>query len=344
MITELSGAMGLAASDPLFWLPLVMAALTLLALLGVLLLDGIVLGAGLLMPWIAKDERVRIIRSLKPIQAADQLWLALLIASSMAAFPYAWSAMADGLYLPLLLIVLGAIARTVVIRHSVIIGNELMVWFYAATAAMGAVGFGLLLADYVTGQRFYMATLAFVALIVVSMVAVFVLLASTWVMGWAHGALQWRCASLAAFSARWTAAGMVGLSFMLALANPAIFYRWTHGDNLELALLWWVLMLAGFVWLDRLVRLRATAKLAEPSSMLPLGLSWLLVGLMLAGLVYSIFPFLILDEMTLWDAAAPLAPLQIVGVASMLTTLVVLVIQGWNYRGLFNPRPDLPVV
>lgn len=343
MITALSGAMGLAPSDPVFWLPLVMAGLSALALLGVLLLDGIALGAGLLLPWMAKDERVRVVRLLMPIQKANELWLLLLVASSMAAFPFAWSAMADGLYMPLLMIVLAAVGRAVLIRALAIITTEPIVWLYAMFSAIGAFGFGLLLADYVTGQRFYMATLAFVALVVVSMVAVFVLFAATWVMSWAHGALQWRCASLAAFSARWTAAGMVGLSFMLALANPAIFYRWTHGDNLELALIWWVLMLVGFVCLDRLVRGRATAKLAQPSSLLPLSLSWILVGFMLAGLVYSIFPFLILDEMTIWDAAAPLAPLQIVGITSLVTAPIVLIAQGWVYYRLLGRQIDASV-
>ena len=327
MIQSLSSSMGLSVGDPVFWMPLSLMLLITLLLVGLLLIDGIALGAGLLAIGLPKGQRVSLLRSVLPWQNANEAWLSLLLGVSMAAFPFAWSDMSENFYLPMLALIVGAVLRSLSIR---VLSGDAGVrwsWIYCLGSLLGALGFGMLLAEYVTGQRFHLSLLAFVILMVLSMIAVFVLLAANWVLIWLEGDQVAKVASLGAMSARWCAAGMVGLSFMLALANPAIFYRWTHGDSLMMAVIWWGVMLVGFVWMDR--GLRRTVQGDRPAARQSLLLlAWLLLLLMLAGIIYSIFPFLILDELTVWDAAAPIESLSIVTVCAGLIVPVLIVWQG----------------
>lgn len=338
MIETLSAAMGLAVSDPVFWMPLVLITLVTVLLLGLVLLDGIALGVGLLMLWVPAQHKRLLLDTVKPWQRANERWLPLLLALSMAAFPLAWSEMIEGLYAPFLMLVVGALLRSLAIRGA----NR--VWLYALASVLGAVGFGLLLAAYATGQRFHWSFVAFDAVMSLSMVAAFALLAASWVLiKRPFDALTARLASLAAAAARWSAAGMVALSLMLALANPAIFYKWTHADHLQIAAVWWTVMLVAFVWLDRLLRTWGQSAVPiERRIRMPLLLSWLLLGLMFIGLLYSVFPFLVLDELTIWDAAASPESLVLVTYMAAVLAVLGLCVQGWDYRRLL--ADDTPAI
>lgn len=326
MIDSLSASMGLAASDPVFWMPLALMLLVMVLVLGLVLLDGIALGAGLLLPWVPADKRMLLLEAVAPWQRANERWLPLMLGVSMAGFPVAWSAMIEGLYAPFLMLVAGALMRSLAMRA----GHH--VWLYGIGSLLGALGFGLVLSAYVTGQRFIWSFAAFDLVVSLAMVAAFALLAASWLVIKLRDTVGNRLAKVAAAAARWTAAGMVALSFMLALANPAIFYKWTHGNNLEMAALWWVVMLVAFVWLDRV--LRSWDANGARVLRLPLLLTWLLLALMFAGVIYSIFPFLVIDELTIWDAATPVEPLSLVALAAAVIAAVGLVVQVWDYRAL----------
>ena len=341
MIESLSASMGLAASDPVFWMPLALMLLVTVLVLGLVLLDGIALGAGLLLPWVSSAQRAWLLEQLAPWQRANERWLPLMLGVSMAAFPVAWSAMIEGLYAPFLMLVVGALMRSLAMRAA------RSLWLYGIGSLLGALGFGLVLSAYVTGQRFHWSFAAFDLVVSLAMVAAFALLAASWLVIKAQDTesqaqqaelgVAMRLAQAGAGAARWSAAGMVALSFMLALANPAIFYKWTHGNNLQMAALWWVVMLAAFVWLDRLLRSWQANQVR--ARRVPLFLVWLLLALMFAGVVYSIFPFLVLDELTLWDAAAPVEPLSLIAGSAAVIAVVSLVVQLWDYRDLLAAKP-----
>ncbi len=321
MIASWSASMGLLAGDPAFWLPLVLMLVVCVLLLGLLLIDGIALGAGLMLPWLVPAERAALLGRLMRWQPANERWLLLLLVLTMAAFPLAWSATIGKLYLPMLLLVAGALVRHLALRDAP------SPWLFGLGSLFGAIGFGSVLSVHFSGQGLGLTYLAFQLLLVFSMMGAFVLLAAAWLFISSTGALAVRLGSLGAGAARWTAAGMVALSLILAMANPAVFYRWTHEHNLQLAGLWWLVMLAAFVWLDRLLRRAQPTRTA-------LLLAWLLLVLMVGGVLYSIFPFLILDEVTIWDAALPLEPLSWVAISAAVMVAVALVAQAWDYRDL----------
>ena len=345
MIDSLSASMGLLAGDPLFWMPLVLSMLVCLLLIGLVLLDGFELGAGLILPWISAENRARVLDALAPWRGANESWLLLALAFSMAAFPLAWSLLTSRLYAAIVLLVSGAVVRYLAYEFRARASmNQQSGWLrlFMVGSLLGAVGYGLLLVGFVTGLRFQWDLLAFGVLVVVAVLAWFVLLGALWTLLWSGGELRRQVAKLALGATRWCAAGMVAVSFMLALVNPAIFYRWTHGDNLMLAAFWWLVMLAVYVALDIRLRSFRTGD-GYGTARLPFVLAGLLLVLMLAGLVYSIFPFLILDSLTVWDAASSLSSLGLVMASALVALPVLLIFNVLGYWRLFVRRTISPV-
>jgi cytochrome d ubiquinol oxidase subunit II len=60
---------------------------------------------------------------------------------------------------------------------------------------------------------------------------------------------------------------------------------------------------------------------------------------MLSGLSYSMFPFVILDDMTLWDAASALGSLKFVLAATIIAVPVMVIFNLMGYRTLFGRAP-----
>jgi cytochrome d ubiquinol oxidase subunit II len=79
------------------------------------------------------------------------------------------------------------------------------------------------------------------------------------------------------------------------------------------------------------------------ASALPYALVLVIVLIVLGGLAYSFFPYLVLDEITLWDAAAPVATLRLALSAVVIALPVALIFNLWVYwRMLGRSRPPSP--
>jgi cytochrome d ubiquinol oxidase subunit II len=122
------------------------------------------------------------------------------------------------------------------------------------------------------------------------------------------------------------------------LANPAIFYKWSSTTNLVMAAPIWLLMLMCFVGVDM-----SLSRVVQPRYRnlvwLPFTLCLILFCAMLGGLAYSMFPFVVLDTLTLWDAAAAQGSLQLVLAATVIALPVMVVFNLMTYRNLFGRAP-----
>ena len=94
-------------------------------------------------------------------------------------------------------------------------------------------------------------------------------------------------------------------------------------------------MLACFVAID-MILVRVTRPAFERWSNMPFYLCALLMTLMLGGLVYSMFPFVVLDRLTIWDAAAALSSLELVLSATIVAVPVMLIFNLFAYRSMFS--------
>lgn len=84
-------------------------------IIGYFVLDGFDLGAGVLYPFIAKDEREKAIvrRAVGPVWDGNEVWLLTAGGALFAAFAPAYATSFSGFYLAIILVLFGLIARAV---------------------------------------------------------------------------------------------------------------------------------------------------------------------------------------------------------------------------------------
>ena len=347
MIEVLSNAMGLAPNDPAFWMPLLFMGLLFALIVAGTLLDGIDLGVGILLGFAPNETRSRLMVMLSPWRDANEFWLLLGAGLFAAAFPFAWGAILGKLFVPLATLMVGVMLRSVSfefrIRSS---GNARQAWIagFWTGSVLTAFAQGVLLGRVATGYQAQAAHFWFDIFVGGCAIAAYVLLGACWLVMRVDGPLRTLAVRCARHAIRWTAAGMVSVSVALGLANSGIFYKWSSPEDLALTLPIWVMMLACFVCMEiLLVRLARGAKRVVAAA--PFVLCLILFLLMLIGLGYSLFPYLILDDMTLWDGAAAVSSLRLVLAATVIAVPVMLVFNLLGYRSLFGrDRSDSAVV
>ncbi|MVW73490.1 cytochrome d ubiquinol oxidase subunit II [Bordetella sp. 15P40C-2] len=337
MIEMLAASLGVSANDPTFWIPLVFICMLFLLILGGVLLDGFDIGVGILLPLAPTEDRGRLMSLLSPWRDANEFWPLLGIGLFAAAFPLAWGVIFGKLYGPLALLAMGMVLRSVAFEFRIRARDELKPrWVFAFWLGSVATAFGqgLILGRIATGYQTEAGYGWFTVVMGLCVIAAYVLLGAAWLVMRVDGDLQRRAAAWGRHAIRWTAVGMVAASVMLGLANAGIFYKWSNPTGFAVVAAVWAIMLLCFSGLEmRLARLPQ----AEPSQhWVPFALCLLLYWLMLAGLAYSLFPYLILDDMTIWDGTAAVESMRLVLAAAVVGLPVVLVFNLWAYRSVFG--------
>src|SRR5690349_20623694 len=82
---------------------------------GYFTLEGFDFGVGMLLPWLARDDRERrvMINTIGPVWDGNEVWLLTAGGATFAAFPEWYATLFSGFYLPLLLILGALIVRVV---------------------------------------------------------------------------------------------------------------------------------------------------------------------------------------------------------------------------------------
>jgi cytochrome bd ubiquinol oxidase subunit II len=83
--------------------------------IGYFTLEGFDFGVGMLLPWLARDDRERriMINTIGPVWDGNEVWVLTAGGATFAAFPEWYATLFSGFYLPLLLILLALIVRGV---------------------------------------------------------------------------------------------------------------------------------------------------------------------------------------------------------------------------------------
>lgn len=334
---ELAGLQGVSPDDPSFWMPLAFMGLLFALICAGIVFDGFDIGVGILLGLAPSEERGRMMSLLSPWRDANEFWLLLGLGLFVAAYPFAWGAVLGKLYGPLALMALGTMLRSVSfefrIRASVEHKPRWIMGFWVGSL-LTAFGQGMVLGSIATGYQSDTGYGWFAVFVGWCAVAGYVLLGAVWLLMRVDGDLQRRAANWARHAIRWTAVGMVAIAVTLGLANASILYKWSNTAHVGLAALVWGLMLLCFVLVEMLLN-RLPGK-ADRVSWLPFVLCVLLFFLMLCGLAYSLFPYLIMDDMTLWDGAGALGSMRLVLAGAAVAGPVVLVFNLWSYRSVFG--------
>src|SRR5687767_13413382 len=280
------------------WLPLAFTGLMGLAILAYVVLDGYDLGVGMLMPAAERDEQNRMVASIGPFWDANETWLVLGIGLLLVAFPVAHGEILGALYLPVAAMLVGLMLRGVAFELRIKAEGwhrELWNWLFWGGSTLASFAQGLMLGRYITGFAPGLGAWAFAVAVGGSLCGGYVLLGATWLVLRTEGELQKKAIAWARWGLAWVALGVLLVSLATPLASETVRMRWfDFPRTLGLMLLPAATLASGlWIWFS-----------LGKSDWKPFAGAVAIYVLAFAGLAYSLFPFVIMDRMTIWDAAA----------------------------------------
>lgn len=345
MIDTLALAIGLHPDAPDFWLPLAFMGLLLVVALAGVVLDGFDIGVGCLSVFAPGRLKPRMLALLSPWRDANEFWLFLGLGLFMAAFPRAWGRVMGDLYLPITLLAVGTMLRSVGFELRLRAPREQQRYWtrlFGVGSLLTAVSHGMLLATVVMSYQVDPTGVWFLLFTAACAVAAYCLLGASWLIMREAGELRARAVFWGRRCVRWAAAGAVAVSVVLAVGNPGIFLKWGGGAFGPGVVALWCSMLLAFIGIE--MCLQGMINTSYRNTAWPFIMTLLIFIMTFGGLAYSFFPYLVLDELTIWDAAAATDSLQIVLVAVAVALPVALIFNirvYWRMFGLSMP-PEPP--
>lgn len=333
-------------STPAGWLPLAFMVMMGIAILAYVILDGFDLGVGILLIDAEDSEKDIMIASIGPFWDANETWLVLGVGILLVAFPSAHGIILGELYLPVAAMLVALTLRGVAFDFRVKARAEHKdAWNRAffVGSLFAALSQGYMLGQVVTGFTDTMATVVFSLFIGLCLAAGYALLGSTWLIIKTEGILQYKSIRWAKRAIGLMALGIVAVSVATPLVSATIFQKWFSFQNLMLV---WPVPAATvavfFVaWraLSRLpVRLAAGNRYGE---WVPFVSVCGLFLLAFHGLAYSLFPYLVLDELTIWEAASAPESLMIIFVGAIIVLPVIIGYSVFAYRVFWGKAQPL---
>ena len=324
------------------WLPMVFVGLMGLSMLLYVVLDGYDLGVGILLRQADDAEKDVMIASIGPFWDANETWLVLGVGLLLVAFPAAHGVILGALYLPVVFMLVGLIVRGVAFDFRVKVHAEHKPFWntaFHAGSLLAALSQGFMLGLYITGLEYNVVGVVFAIVIALCLVAGYTLLGAGWLIMKTEGDLRQRAIGWARRSLWFTGIGIVAVSLATPLVSPRIFEKWFALPNLFFLMP--IPLLTGLLFMGCL---RALVKLGKGDSRrewMPFVTTIGMFLLAFAGLAYSIFPYLVIDRMTLWDAAAAPESLKIILFGAAITLPAILAYSAYSYRVFWGKTSEL---
>jgi cytochrome bd ubiquinol oxidase subunit II len=295
-------------------LPLTFMVLMALAILLYVLLDGLDLGIAMLMPAAEPAEQEIMVASVGPFWDANETWLVLGIGILLAAFPAAHGVVLGALYLPVAAMLSGLMLRGVAFEFRVkALGwhRELWNWLFWSGSFLAALAQGWMLGRYVTGFETGFGFSVFALLCAASLCGTYVLIGAAWLVLKTTGELRRKALSWARWGLMWSGLALVLVSLATPLVSERVFTRWFDFPRTLGLMLLPVAALAAWLWLwlstGRLMRARDARH-----DWVPLAGAAAIFVIAFLGLAYSLFPYVVMDRLTVWQATAHPSSLRIV--------------------------------
>lgn len=315
-------------------LPVIWAGIIAFCILMYVTLDGFTLGTGILMPWMNDHERNQALSMILPNWDGNQTWLVLGGASLYGAFPQAFGTILPLLYLPLLLMVLALLFRGVAFEFRMKSNRGKHKWdlCFMAGSVIATFVQGMVLGAFIKGFNFSSAgqlpSLAWLSLYSIftgiALVFGYALLGATRLILKTEGALMQKMRSFAIKLAWIIAFFAFAVSLWTPFLDPVIFARWFRYDRIWLLIL--MPAITFFAWLYLLISLKKGREKA------PFWISIFIFCCCYAGFAIGIWPFIVPNTMTIWQAASPNSSLIFMLVGAAIMIPVLLVYTGYSYK------------
>jgi cytochrome d ubiquinol oxidase subunit II len=306
-------------------LPLIFTVLMGVAILAYVVLDGYDLGVGMLMPAAGEREQSTMVASIGPFWDANETWLVLGIGLLLVAFPAAHGIILGSLYVPVFVMLIGLMLRGVAFEFRIKAEGwhrELWNGLFWFGSFLASIAQGLMLGYYITGFQSGFGYFVFAVAVAGGLCGGYVLLGATWLILKTTGELQRKAVAWTRWGLLWVAAGVALVSIATPLASATVRERWFDFPRTFAVMLLPLACAAVWFWLWHL-----TARFKRGESVpewAPYAGAVAIFSLSFAGLAYSIFPYIVIDRMTIWEAAAHPSALTfvLIGAAIVLPAIV----------------------
>ena len=305
------------------------------AVLMYVVMDGFDLGIGILFPTFRKgDERSQAMNAIAPVWDGNETWLVLGGGGLLAAFPLAYALILPATYPLIIAMLLGLVFRGVAFefrwrdpRHEGFWDFAFFAGSLVAALSQGMILGALLQGITIEGRAYAGGWLDWLTpyslLTSAGVVAGYALLGATFLAMKVTGRAEDHAYALAKRAALATLLLMAVVSLATPFLAGQYWNRWFDWPNIllvsQVPLLTGILFYALFRSIARRRRYR------------PFLIALGLFGLGMAGLGISMWPYVVPQSVTIWDAAAPERSqvFMLVGVAIIMP--IILAYTAWAY-------------
>lgn len=321
---------------------IVWAAIIAFALAMYVVLDGFDLGIGILFPLFPdNDERSRLMSSVAPVWDGNETWMVLGGASLYAVFPMVYSVVLSALYLPLLFMAICLIFRGVAFELRGKARRTRHLWDLAFTGGSAGATFfqGVVIGSWLSGMPVADGHFAggafdwftpFSLFTGLALVVTYALLGCCWLIAKTDGDLQRRLYRLAKPLTVLQVVTIVGVTLWTPQLAPMFKARWYDPAVMLPGLLAPAVVALCACGMFYAVRHRRTRPFV-------FALGFVLAGYI--GLLATIYPFAILPNVTIWQAAAPRSSQTFTLVGAVIVVPVILAYTALGYR-VFRGKTD----
>ncbi|QGW63672.1 cytochrome d ubiquinol oxidase subunit II [Lysobacter soli] len=299
-------------------------------------LDGFVLGLGILAPFAETEAQLdHMMNTAAPIWDGNETWLVLGGAGLLAAFPKAYAVVLSALYLPVLLMLIALVFRGVAFEFRFKANRAKFAWglafslgsmvcAFAQGVILGALVEGMPLQDgkYMAGAFGWFSP--FSMLTGIAVLFGYALLGSTWLILKTEGRMQDIARGLTRPLVLVVVAFMGLVSAWLPFLDSRVMARWFEDGNF-----WWLAPVPLLALANAFALWRAAMRRGRDAKPFVLTLCFFALGF--AGLVLGIWPNIVPPGLTIWDAASPPSSQGFVLVGLIVLLPAILGYTYWSY-------------
>ncbi|MCX7693878.1 cytochrome d ubiquinol oxidase subunit II [Tepidimonas taiwanensis] len=322
-------------------LPLIFMAVMGLAMLAYVVLDGFDLGVGMLLHRATPQQQDVMVSSIGPFWDANETWLVLGVGILLIAFPKAHGIVLTALYLPVAVMLIGLILRGVAFDFRVKAHDEHKpLWNRAffVGSLMASLAQGWMLGRYITGFAEGWAYTVFAAAIALALAAAYVLLGATWLVMKTEGPLQARAAGWARLAWLPVVMGMMLISLATPIVSETVRARWFTMPVFIALLPIPLVTAAGLITLRVLLN---SPRILGRLCWVPFALVVAVFVLGFFGLAYSLYPYVVMDRLTIWEAASAPASLKVILLGTVVTVPAIIGYTVFAYRVFWGKTREL---
>ena len=266
------------------------------------------------MPAATREEQELMVASIGPFWDANETWLVLGIGVLLAAFPVAHGVVLGALYLPVAAMLSGLMLRGVAFELRIkAVGwhRELWNWLFWFGSFLASFAQGWMLGRYVTGFEDGFSFWVFSLLCAASLCGTYVLIGAAWLILKTEDELRRKSLLWARWGLLWSGLALVLVSFATPLVSERVFARWFDFPRTFVLMLLPAAALAAWTWVWRSTGMLLHVRNAR-GDWVPLAGAAAIFLIAFLGLAYSLFPYVVIDRLTIWEAAAHPSSLRIV--------------------------------